>query len=219
MADGLGNRLASLRAHRGIGLKELSALTGVPHNDLLALETGGRRALSPEKLRRLAGFFSTTPEYLADGQEPSAEALRAGFLHHYDGLAVQEREQLKFAPIQARIEAVLGFLEGAYPTLLDRAQVAARLGYSPQALQEVLRDSAPLQSHLLKRLAGLTGLSLDFLVRGDFFGGAGDSGHLAGHARLSEYYEVVQEAIAQGISPAMLRKAVRILATRDQEET
>jgi hypothetical protein len=39
-----------------------------------------------------------------------------------------------------------------------------------------------------------------------------------GPDRLATYYQVVQEAIAAGISPAMLRKAIQILSARDQEE-
>jgi len=218
VAEGLGQRVASLRAERGVTVRELAALTSIPHAELLALENSPGRSLPAENLQRLASFFHTTAEYLTDGQEPSPEAIRSGFMLYYDRLAPAEREKLKYAPIQARMEAVLHFLEGAYPTLLDRGQVASRLGYSLQALQDVLKDSAPLQSHLLKRLAGMVGLSLDYFVRGDFFGGVVSGSPDISPAALSEYYDVVQEAITSGISPGALRKAVRILAVRDQEE-
>lgn len=218
MTDGFGTRLARLRAERGLAGRELSVLTGVPYGDLVALEAGNRRRLQADIPRKLAEFFGTTPEYLLDGQEPAPATLRAGFFRFYDALPPTEREHLKFAPIQARVSAVLQFLQQSYPTLLDRSQVAARLGYSPEALDDVLRGEAPLQSRLLKLLSGLVGLSTDFLVRGDFFGGAMEAEHSLSPELLSQYYQVVQEAIAAGISPSALRKAVHILAIRDQEE-
>lgn len=218
MTEGLGSRLARLRAERGLAGRELSMMTGIPYGDLVALEAGNRRRLQADLARRLAEFFGTTPEYLLNGQEPAPATLRAGFFRYYDALPLEERERLKFAPIQERMAAVLQFLQRSYPTLLDRTQVAARLGYSPDALDDVLRGEAPLQSRLLKLLSGLVGLNIDFLVRGDFFGGAVEAEHSMSPEVLSQYYQVVQEAIAAGISPAALRKAVQILAIRDQEE-
>ncbi|MDF2630520.1 MAG: Helix-turn-helix domain [Symbiobacteriaceae bacterium] len=218
MTEGLGSRLARLRTERGLAGRELAIMTGIPYGDLVALEAGNRRRLQADTTRKLAEFFGTTPDYLLDGQEPAPATLRTGFLRYYGSLPSEERERLKFAPIQGRMAAVLRFLQQSYPTLLDRPQVAARLGYSPEALDDVLRGAAPLQSRLLKLLSGLVGLSTDFLVRGDFFGGAVESEHSMSPEVLSQYYQVVQEAIAAGISPAALRKAVHILAIRDQEE-
>jgi transcriptional regulator with XRE-family HTH domain len=218
MTEGLGTRLARLRAERGLAGREVSIMTGIPYGDLVALETGNRRRVQADITRKLADFFGTTPDYLLDGQEPAPATLRAGFFRYYDSLPLEERERLKFAPIQARMTAVLQFLQQSYPTLLDRPQVAARLGYSPEALEDLIRGEAPLQSRVLKLLSGLVGLTTDFLVRGDFFGGAVASEHSMSPEVLSQYYQVVQEAIAAGISPATLRKAVHILAIRDQEE-
>ncbi len=218
MGNGFCDRLTRLRAHRSVSTGELSAVTGLPQAELVALESGRRRTLAPEALRRLAEYFLTTPEYLLDGAEPSPEAIRAGFLRYYDGLRPGERQALKFAPIQERIAAVLHYLEAAYPTLFRRPQVAARLGYTLAALDDVLRGAAPLETLLLDQLAALSGLPRDFLVRGDFFGGAAPEQNALSPERLSQYYAVVLEAAAAGISPAALRKAVQILSIRDQEE-
>lgn len=218
MTEGLGTRLARLRAERGLAGREVSVMTSIPYGDLVALEAGNRRRIQADIVRKLADFFRTTPDYLLDGQEPAPSTLRAGFFRYYDALPTEVRERLKFAPIQERMMAVLQFLQQSYPTLLDRSRVAARLGYSPEALDDVLRGDAPLQSRLLKLLSGLVGLSTDFLVRGDFFGGAVEAEHSMSPDVLSQYYQVVQEAIAAGISPGALRKAVHILAIRDQEE-
>jgi transcriptional regulator with XRE-family HTH domain len=218
MSEGLGSRLTSLRAVRGISVRDLSITTGIPFGDLVALESGTKRQAGSDLVRRLSEFFYTSGEYLLSGAEPSPAVLRAGFFRFYDALNASERGALKFAPIQSRIDTALRFLETAYPTLLDRTQVAARVGYSLQALEDVLSGNGPLYSHLLKRLAALMGLGLDFFVRGDFFGGVVDADADLSPARLSEYYQVVQEAIAQGISPGTLRKAVQILAIRDQED-
>jgi transcriptional regulator with XRE-family HTH domain len=218
VSEGLSSRLASLKAARGVSSRELSILTGIPYGDLVSLESGARRKPGSDAIRRLAVFFNSTGEYLLSGAEPSPAVLRAGFFRFYDGLNPEERSALKFAPIQSRIDTGLRFLEGAYPTLLDRSQVAARVGYSLQALEDVLSGAGPLHSHLLKRLAALMGLGIDFFVRGDFFGGVVDAEADLSPARLSEYYQVVQEAIAAGISPGALRQAVQILSIRDQEE-
>lgn len=214
----MGSRIARLRERRGISARELATLSAVTYGDVVALESGARRSLPVQTIRRLAEFFHTTPEYLQQGEAPADSVLRTGFLKYYDGLDPEERLRLKFAPIQGRMEAVLTFLEDSYPTVLDRGQVAARLGYSPDALTDVLTGTATLQSHVLKRLAGMVGLPMEFLVRGDFFGGVVAEEQDLSPTVLSEYYQVVQAAIAAGISPAALRKAVKILAIRDQEE-
>lgn len=218
MSEGLGSRIALLRGGRGIPARELAAMTGITYPDLLALESGARRRVTSETVRKLADFFNTTADYLLEGKEPTPAALRNGFFRYYDALEPDARERLKFVPIQGRMEAILHFLEQSYPTILDRSQVAARLGYSPQALSDVLQGSGPLQSRLLRLLSGLVGLTMDFLVRGDFFGGVVEGEQNMSPAILNQYYQVVQEAIAAGISPAALRKAVQILAMRDQEE-
>jgi transcriptional regulator with XRE-family HTH domain len=218
LSDGMGSRIARLRERRGISARELATLSAVTYGDVVALESGARRTLPGQTIRRLADFFQTTTEYLLQGEVPGPAALRAGFLKRYDALDPEERLRLKFAPIQSRMEAVLTFLEDAYPTVLDRTQVAARLGYSPDALTDVLSGTATLQSHVLRRLADMVGLPMEFLVRGDFFGGAVAAEQDLSPTVLSEYYQVVQEAIAAGVTPAQLRKAVKILAIRDQEE-
>gem|GEM_PF-2473900 len=218
MSDSLAIRLVSLRGMRNVSARELAAITGIPYSDLLSLESGSRKRPSADVLRRLADCFHTTGEYLLNGDEPSPVALRAGFFRFYDSLAAEERQQLKYAPIQRRVEAVLQFLEHSYPTLYDRGRMAARLGYTPEALADVLQGTAPLQSYLLKLLGTMVGLERDFFVRGDFFGGAVPAEQDLRPDMLAEYYRVVQEAIAAGVTPAALRKAVRILAIRDYEE-
>ena len=219
MPEGFGRRLAALRASRNLSLRELAMQTEIPYSDLMALENGtGRRRPSPAAVRRLAAYFHTTPDYLLDETEPTPAQLRTGFFRFYDQLGQSEREHLKFAPIQARLEAAVRFLGEACPTLLNRQQVAARLGYSPEALDDVLHGTATLQSRVLKQLAALVGLDVGFFVRGDFFGGAVEAEQDLSPDRLAAYYQVVQEAIAAGISPGMLRKAVQILSAREQEE-
>lgn len=214
---GIDERLSLLRAARSISLKELAATSGVPFSDLLRVECGPRRQPQGDIVRRLADYFHTTEAYLLVGEEPSPTDLRAGFFRYYESLGAARREALKFEPIQGRIEAVLNFLEQSYPTVLDRRLVAARVGYSPQSLEDVVRGVAPLHSHLLRHLCSQTGISMDFFVRGDFFGGAVPDDAGISPDRLSAYYQVVQEAIAAGISPGALRQAVRILAMRDRE--
>jgi len=218
LSDGLGSRIACLRRARGVAVRDLAVMTGIAQSDLLAMENGARRRQPADAVRRIADIFNTTPDYLLDGKEPAPATLRNGFFRHYDALSLEERERLKYAPIQARIESILQFLGQSYPTILDRAQVAARVGYSPEALDDVLRGYAPLQSRLLRLLSGIVGLTMDFLVRGDFFGGVVEAEQNMSPAMLSQYYQVVQEAISAGISPAALRKAVHILSIRDQEE-
>jgi transcriptional regulator with XRE-family HTH domain len=212
---GIGDRVARLRALGGVGLRDLAARAGLAYGDMVALENGARRWPAPSLVRRLADFFNTSAEYLLSGEIPSAAALRTGFFRYHDSLSAEERQALKFAPIQSRVEAVLRYLEGSYPTVLDRAQAASRLGYSQQALEDILRGNAPVASHLLRMLAALTGLGLDFFIRGDFFGGAAPEEIGISPERLSEYYQVVQEAAAAGISPGALRRAVQILSIRD----
>ncbi|HWI50985.1 MAG TPA: helix-turn-helix transcriptional regulator [Symbiobacteriaceae bacterium] len=218
MSDGLGSRIARLRSGHGLAGRELAAALGISYGDLVALESGARRRPSPDLIRKLAERFNTHPDYLLEGREPPPATLRNGFFRFYDAMTPAERELLKFAPIQERMGAILAFLEQSYPTILDRVQVAARLGYSPEALDDVLRGNAPLQSRLLRLLSGVVGLTMDFLVRGDFFGGVVEGELSLSPDLLSQYYQVVQEAIAAGISPVALRKAVHILAIRDQEE-
>lgn len=219
MSDGIDQRFSRLRAARSITTRELAVVTGLAHADLVRLENGAQRRLAPDLLRHLAEYFNTTEEYLESGAEPSPAALRAGFLHEYDRLAPAAHQALKLAPIQARVEAILQFFERSYPTLLDFPQMAARLGYTPASLADVLKGAAPLQSHLLRLLASYAGLPLDFLIRGDFFGGVAQEERGVDPARLSEYYQVVQAAIDAGVSPRALRKAVQILAIGDRAET
>ncbi len=217
VVSGLGERLGMLRAARSISVKELAVALSVPYSDLLRLESGPRRQPPADLLRRLSDYFATTEAYILLGEEPSPNELRIGFFRHYEALGSQRRQALKFEPIQGRIEEVLRYLESAYPTVLDRRQVAARLGYTPQSLDDVLRGRAPLESHLLKRLSSQVGLSMDFFVRGDFFGGAVPDDTGLSPDKLSAYYQVVQEAIAAGISPTTLRKAVQLLSVRSDE--
>jgi len=217
MADSLAGRLQQLRTAQAISAMELANRSGVPYAEIVRLESRPRGRVEPEVVRRLASAMQTTPEYLAEGREPDPAALRVGLVRAYGALGPDERERLKYAPIQERLDFVLGYMEQSFPTVLDRRQMAARLGYTPEALTEVLAGMAPLQSHLLKRLANQVGLPVDFFVRGDLFGGADDVRN-SDPARIREYYEVVQEAMAAGISPGTLRKAVRILAARDEAE-
>lgn len=218
MAGEMGARVAHLRTARRLSVRELAAVSGIPYADLIALEQGRRREPSPELVRRLADLFHTTSDYLMHGSEPSSAALRTGFLRAYESLDAAERQRLKFAPIQERVAVALNFLEQSYPDLLHRTAVAARLGYTPEALADVLGGTAPLESHLLRLLAKLLGLTRHFFVRGDFFGGVVDQAAGVDPNRLNEYYQVVQEAIAAGVSPDALRKAVHILSIREQED-
>lgn len=210
----IGERLAHLRSVRSLSLKELASRCSIPYADLLRLEHSGGQT-DPASAAKLCRFFHTTEEYLFLGEEPSPASIRALYFRHYAELSEGERTALKFAPIQNRVEAVVEFLEWSFPTALSRAQVAPRLGYTVEALGDLFRGVAPLQSQVLRLLAGLSGLNMDFFIRGDFFGGAvGHDGGLPPEL-LDQYYQVVQEAIAAGISPSALRQALRILAVRE----
>lgn len=210
----IGERLAHLRSVRSLSLKELASRCSIPYPDLLRLEHGGGQT-DPALVTRLCRFLQTTEEYLLLGEEPSPASIRALYFRHYAELSEAERTALKYAPIQKRVEAVVQFLERSFPTALSRAQVAPRLGYTVEALGDLLRGAAPLQSQILRLLAGLCGLNMDFFVRGDFFGGAVGQENGLPPDLLDQYYQVVQEAIAAGISPAALRQAMRILAVRE----
>lgn len=216
MSGSFQTRLASLRSHRGLSVKDLSVETGISHGELLALENGGRRSPPPDLVRKLAEFFCTTPEYLRTGAEPTPAQLRAGFFRFYDRLGPEVQQGLKLVPIQGRVRTVIEFLGAACPTLFEHSQVASRLGLSEQALEDVLRGAGPIQTQMLKLLAQLVGLDLNFFVRGDFFGGVVPGEHDISPSRLSEYYQVVREAMEAGISPSALRKAVQILAIREE---
>lgn len=210
---GLGERLERLRQLRGLSWRELAARTEIPVPDLQRLAGGARKGIPAEWLSPLAQALGTTPTFLQEGRPPDPREVAKGFFGYWDRLTRAEREALKLAPIEGRIEAMLTYLAAAFPGLWDRAGAAAALGYTPDSLAQILAGEAPLQSPLLHRLSQLTGLSRDFFVRGDLFGGmAGEDG--IGAAHLQAYYEVVQEAAQAGISPSQLRQAVRILALR-----
>lgn len=210
---GLGDRLERLRQERGLSWRELAARTEIPVQELQRLEGGARKGVPAEWLTALAQALGTTAAFLQEGRPPEPREVAAGFLRYWDRLARAERDTLKFAPIQGRIEALLDYLARTFPGLWDRAGAAAALGYTPDSLAQILAGEAPLQSPLLQRLSQLTGLPRDFFVRGDLFGGAAGEDGIAA-AQLQAYYEVVQEAAREGISPSMLRRAVRILALR-----
>jgi transcriptional regulator with XRE-family HTH domain len=213
---GLSHRLARLREARGLGLKEVSTLSGIPLHGLKRLEGGTRRGFPADWLASLAALFFTTEAFLRDGRQPDPGEVRTGFLRYWENLGRSEREGLRYAPIQGRIEAVLRYVASAFPGAMDREAVAAALGYTPDSLAQILSGAAPLQSPLLQRLAGLTDLPRDFFVRGDLFGGvAGEDG--IGAADLRAYYDVVQEAARAGISPSLLRRAVQLLALREDD--
>lgn len=212
----MGERLGRLRQGRGLSVKALATQTEIPAPELQRLEGGARRGIPAEWLTALAQALETSPAFLQEGRPPEPREVAAGFLRHWDRLPATQREALKLAPIQGRIEALLRYLESSYPGPWDRLGAAALLGYTPDSLAQILAGEAPLQSPLLQRISQVTGLSRDFFVRGDLFGGvAGEDG--IGGAQLQAYYEVVQEAARAGISPGLLRKAVRILALRPEE--
>lgn len=214
---GLGERLGRLRQGRGLSVKALATQTEIPAQELQRLEGGARRGIPAEWLRALAQALETSPAFLQEGRPPEPREVAAGFLRHWDRLTATQREALKLAPIQGRIEALLRYLESSYPGPWDRPGAAALLGYTPDSLAQILAGEAPLQSPLLQRISQVTGLPRDFFVRGDLFGGvAGEDG--IGGAQLQAYYEVVQEAARAGISPGLLRKAARILALRSEEQ-
>jgi transcriptional regulator with XRE-family HTH domain len=210
---GLGERLGRLRQARDLSWRELATRTEIPVQELQRLAGGARKGIPAEWLTALAQTLETTESFLQEGRPPESREVANGFLRHWDGLTRAERDALKYAPIQGRIEAVLGYLAQRFPGLWDRAEAAATLGYTSDSLAQILAGEAPLQSPLLLRLSQVTGLSRDFFVRGDLFGGAAGEDGIAG-AQLQAYYEVVQEAARAGISPATLRRAVRILALR-----
>jgi transcriptional regulator with XRE-family HTH domain len=211
--QGWGERLERLRQARGLGWKELSARTEIPIQALQRLTAGARKGVPAEWLAALVQALGTTAGFLQEGRPPEPREVATGFLRHWDGLSRAERDALKYAPIQGRIEALLTYLAQAFPGLYDREGIAAALGYTPDSLAQILAGEAPLQSPLLQQICHLTGLPRDFFVRGDLFGGvAGEDGIPA--TQLREYYAVVLEAAQEGIPPAMLLKAVRILALR-----
>lgn len=210
----IGERLAHLRAARSLSLKELASRCSIPYADLLRVEHGGGQP-EPAAASRICRFFHTTEEYLTMGEEPAPASIRALYFRYYSDLSEAQRTAMKYAPIQKRVEAVVEFLEQRFPTALSRSHVAPRLGYTAEALGDVLRGSAPLQSQVLRLLSSLSGLNIDFFVRGDFFGGAVQPENDLPPELLDQYYQVVQEAIAAGISPGALRQALRILAVRE----
>lgn len=210
---GLGERLERLRQLRGFSWRELAARTEIPAQELQRLAGGARKGIPAEWLDPLAQALETSATFLREGRPPEPREVASGFLRYWDRLSRSERDALKLAPIEGRIEAMLTYLAASFPSLWDRAGAAAALGYTPDSLAQILAGEAPLQSPLLQRLGQLTGLGRDFFVRGDLFGGvAAEDG--MGAAQLQAYYEVVQEAAREGISPSMLRRAVRILALR-----
>lgn len=210
---GLGERLERLRQVRSLSWRELATRTEIPVQELQRLESGARKGIPAEWLTPLAQALGTTPAFLQEGRPPEPREVANAFLSYWDRLSRTERDALKLAPIEGRIEAILTYMASAFPGLWDRAGAAAALGYTPESLAQILAGEAPLHSPLLQRLSQLTGLARDFFVRGDLFGGvAGEDG--IGSAQLQAYYEVVQEAARAGILPAQLRQAVRILALR-----
>lgn len=210
---GLGERLERLRQLRGLSWRELAIRTEIPVQELQRLAGGARKGLPAEWLTPLAQALETSPAFLQEGRPPEPREVAAGFARYWDRLSRAERDGLKLAPIQGRIEAMLTYMSTAFPGLWDRSGAAAALGYTPDSLAQILAGEAPLQSPLLQRLSQLTGVPRDFFVRGDLFGGVASEDGI-GAAQLQAYYEVVQEAAREGISPAMLRRAVRILALR-----
>jgi transcriptional regulator with XRE-family HTH domain len=217
LMSGLGERLQRLRQGRGLTWKEVATRTGIPVQELQRLEAGARKGIPAEWLSDLANLLGTTQGFLQEGRSPESREVADGFLQEWDALPRPERESLRYAPIQGRIAALLSHLGRRFPGLWDREGVAAALGYTPDSLDQILVGEAPLQSPLLQRLVQLSGLPRDFFVRGDLFGGvAGADG--IGDAQLRAYYEVVQEAARGGISPGLLRRAVRILALRSHDD-
>lgn len=210
---GLGERLERLRQVRGLSWRELATRAEIPVQELQRLAGGARKGIPAEWVTPLAQALGTTVAFLQEGRPPEPREVAAGFLHHWDRLTRTERDTLRLAPIQGRIEAILSYVATTFPGLWDRAGAAAALGYTPDSLAQILAGEAPLQSPLLQRLSQLTGLPRDFFVRGDLFGGVAVEDGI-GAAQLQAYYEVVQEAAREGITPSMLRRAVRILALR-----
>jgi transcriptional regulator with XRE-family HTH domain len=208
----LGERIGLVRSGHSISQRELASSARLSYAELVRLEAGGKRRPASDAVARLADFFHTTEAYLVHEQEPAPPDLRATFLHYFERLDPRLRAQLKYAPIQRRVDLALRFLERSYPTLFGRRHVAARLGHTLPSLEDVVSGTAPLNTHLLKRLASLMGLDLDFFVRGDLFGGVEDEDANLDLSTLVDYYQVVKEAISLGVSPDKIRAAVRDLA-------
>jgi len=210
--ESLGERISLMRSGHSISQREVATRARLPYPEVVRLEAGGKRRPASDATVRLADFFHTTEAYLVHGLEPSPPELRNTFLHYYERLDPGLREQLKFAPIQHRVELALNYLERSYPTLLGRRHMAARLGHTLQSLEDVLNDTAPLNTHLLNRLASLMGMDLEFFVRGDFFGGVEEVSDDLDLAALADYYQVVKEAIRLGVSSNKIRAFVQDLA-------
>lgn len=214
----LGERIGLVRSGHSISQRELASAARLSYSELVQLEAGGKRRPASDAVARLAEFFHTTEAYLAHEHEPAPADLRTTFLHYFERLDPSVRAELKYAPIQRRVDLALRFLERSYPTLFGRRHMAARLGHTLPSLEDVLNDSAPLSTHLLKRLALMMGLDLEFFVRGDLFGGVDGEDANLDLIALADYYQVVKEAINLGVSPDKIRAAVREMAKFHDED-
>jgi len=214
----LGERIGLVRSGHSISQRELASSARLSYAELVRLEAGGKRRPASDAVARLADFFHTTEAYLVHEHEPSPPDLRTAFLHYFERLDPGLRADLKYAPIQRRVELALQFLERSFPTLFGRRHMAARLGHTLPSLADVLNGTAPLNTHLLKRLASMMGLDLEFFVRGDLFGGAEDEDADYDLSTLASYYQVVKEAISLGVSPDKMRAVVRDLAKFNDKE-
>lgn len=132
--ESIGQRLARIRANRGITLEQIGNAVGVGKSTVLKWETGAIENMGQDKVVRLAEFLRVTPGYLlgTDAADDGPEKDTVG------------------ARIRERREA----------TGLSQAELAARLGYeSRSSVNKIESGERGLPASAIKPMADALGIT------------------------------------------------------------
>lgn len=150
--ESIGQRLARIRANRGITLEQIGNAVGVVKSTVLKWETGAIENMGQDKVVRLAEFLQVTPGYLlgTDAADDGPEK---------DTVGARIRERRKTAG-------------------LSQAGLAARLGYeSRSSINKIESGERGLPASAIKPMADALGITPMELMG---WNEASDNGHRLG---------------------------------------
>jgi len=203
------SRMRELRIYFGMDQAEMGRWLGTKQSVISLWETGKRTP----PLRDVAVRFGVSVDWLERlstvmwgervrelGQRYRTELTRLS--------AAQKEELLAFTPSE-RVAHTFAWLNNAAPDLVSADYYARLLGLTPSAFESLLRNEAGVAPTALKRLADFIGIPEGWYITAE--------SSLLQPLNTDEYASLIREMLAEGISPADLRKVWK--AIRQSPET
>lgn len=199
------SRWRELRLHLGMDQAEMARWFDTKQSVISLWETGKR---TPPH-RDAAIKFGVSVDWLEElsSRRWGQRVIQLGrdYRHHLTGLPAVEQQQLTEATPSARVVHAYETLQTLAPDLVTQGYFSRLIGLTPVAFESIVANRLAVTETAVQRLADYTGIVERWFTAGDF--------SVLEDPDLDEYYPLVHQMRAEGITPEDIRRVWHAIRT------